>query len=194
LLEINPHHPIRHHQYQNTIDARLIDKENGHFIDIIGLSADFKWMKNYNDFILSTKSEFDYRYNSIFPLVRVEFEGIPTWRPHDYKFILENEYSVEELKSKVHRQYIYREDEGRWTEIETCEELYDAYIKPIVNGDRSLEDYPKVHWINLLSEKRGKHRCGVRIQEQNGALISITANWLIYKDLFIPTFNNRRKQ
>ncbi|KAJ3268972.1 hypothetical protein HDV01_001960 [Terramyces sp. JEL0728] len=87
LLEVNPNHVVRKRQDNNVIDARFIDMQTGHFIDITGVSK-FSGI----DYLLCKTPHF-YRESDLFPLHRTTFGGIPTWRPNNYMQLLRQEYT-----------------------------------------------------------------------------------------------------
>ncbi|TPX57321.1 hypothetical protein PhCBS80983_g03903 [Powellomyces hirtus] len=113
LLDVNPHHMTRYHERENVIDARFIDTLSGHFIDITGLALTS--VDHYtNEITVGCKSPHRYPLSTLFPLVRVLFEGVPTWRPFNTSAILEKEYKTGVLKKIKHNKHTFDPVKGRW--------------------------------------------------------------------------------
>ncbi|KAJ3255447.1 hypothetical protein HK103_006264 [Boothiomyces macroporosus] len=105
LLEVNPNHVVRVKQARNVIDARFIDMDNGHFIDITGVS-------NVRGRIMC-KSPHIYSYDALFPLVRTTYEGVPTWRPNKVLQLLNKEYK----NKNTYKNYRFNDQTGNWDKV-----------------------------------------------------------------------------
>ncbi len=58
-------------------------------------------------------------YSDLHPLVRIEFEGIATWRPYQAKNCLIKEYGPQALVEKVYREYQYNVINATWVRNES---------------------------------------------------------------------------
>jgi hypothetical protein len=115
LLDVNPLIRARHPQRENIVDARLIDKETGYFIDISGLAAtsmNVSWEPQ--TLLLCDKHKHKYFYSDLHPLVRITFEGIATWRPYKTEHCLVQEYGSQVVRDTFHKGYIYSVGDARW--------------------------------------------------------------------------------
>jgi len=111
FFEINPHVLLRQFLRNNVIDARVVDKETGLFIDITGLFVKAP-TRSYEELQSSQfwccKSPHCYEKGSIYPLVRVIFEQIDTWRPYNFKDCLVSEYGYNALFKQEFRNHTWR--------------------------------------------------------------------------------------
>jgi hypothetical protein len=115
LIDVNPHFRIRRPQRHNSIDARLVDKHTGYFMDITGM-ADIG-TRNSSDprkLLLCDKHIHKTFYSDLHPLVRIEFEGVATWRPYHTEKCLIKEYGSHALIQKVYRGYKYDVINATW--------------------------------------------------------------------------------
>ncbi|KAJ3294691.1 hypothetical protein HK104_003355 [Borealophlyctis nickersoniae] len=138
LIDVNPHFVARYRQLPNVIDARFIDTQTALFLDITGVAyvgtrrapmapGDIPPSKKS---IVQCKTPHLYRIESLTPLVRTVFEGVPTWRPNGVMSILAKEYSMDGTKRDVYKGYKFDYRTSRWTRLTSCEALYAAYISP----------------------------------------------------------------
>jgi hypothetical protein len=126
VLDINPHYVMKGKSENNVIDARIIDTKTGLFIDITALTQDTisipaskalhyepsnDKVKEEQDKIIHCKSPHFYQKKHIFPLVRVTFENVPTWRPFDYETCLVMEYRPSCLKMERFNRHVWTPDE-----------------------------------------------------------------------------------
>ena len=95
---LNPNFKFREYQANYEIDAFYTDLDTGFFIEIKGLAQE-----NHNrlEHKLHSKVPQFYHYNSVFPLYRTTFEGVPTWRPNNHTEILESQYGRQAINSKI---------------------------------------------------------------------------------------------
>ena len=115
LLDVDPRFTTRDLQRLNAVDARLIDKDNGFFIDISGLAV--TWMNvswEPQKLVLCDKHKHKYFYSDLHPLVRVKVEGIATWRPYNTEQCLVQEYGPQVLRSTFFQGYTYSVIDARW--------------------------------------------------------------------------------
>lgn len=115
LIDVNPHFVIRQRQHHNYIDARLVDKHTGYFIDITGMAdTGVRHPSDPNKLLLCDKHRHQTFYSDLHPVVRVELEGIPTWRPYNTAHCLIQEYGSQALVQKSFRGYTYDESKATW--------------------------------------------------------------------------------
>ena len=101
ILLINPNFINRSlSDKHNVIDARVISKKNGVFIDITFL------YESKNKYILNCKSPHYYNINDLFPLKKTTFENIITYIPNNYKKCLLQEYGPKVLYP-IYRNWIF---------------------------------------------------------------------------------------
>jgi hypothetical protein len=115
LIDVNPHFRARHPQTYNVIDARLIDKYTGYFIDITGMadtSNKIPW--DPKNLLLRDKHIHKTYYSDLHPLVRIQFEGIATWRPYQAENCLIKEYGTKALRQTAYRGYNYNAINSTW--------------------------------------------------------------------------------
>jgi hypothetical protein len=115
LIDVNPHFRARHPQIYNVIDARLIDKHTGYFIDITGMAyTRTRILWDPLKLLLCDKHIHKTFYSDLHPLVRIEFEGIATWRPNHVEHCLINEYGSQALRQTTYRGYNYNVVNATW--------------------------------------------------------------------------------
>jgi hypothetical protein len=115
LIDVNPHFRVRHRQKHNYIDARMIDKHTGYFIDISGMAdTGLRIASNPKKLLLCDKHRHRTFYSDLHPLVRIEFEGIATWRPYNAEYCLIKEYGSKALVQTVYRRYKYDVNKATW--------------------------------------------------------------------------------
>jgi hypothetical protein len=115
LIDVNPHFRARHPQMYNVIDARLIDKHTGYFIDITGMAyTGTRIPLDPQKLLLCDKHVHKTFYSDLHPLVRTEFEGIATWRPNHVEHCLIKEYGSEALRQTAYRGYSYNVVNATW--------------------------------------------------------------------------------
>ncbi|KAI8895048.1 LicD family-domain-containing protein [Globomyces pollinis-pini] len=95
LFELNPYHLERRYDGNNIIDARLIDIQSGFFIDITGVT-------NFDNKLLC-KNLHEYSFDDIFPLTRISYDGILSWRPNKVEKILTKEYGAQSTIVSLYR-------------------------------------------------------------------------------------------
>lgn len=95
LLDVNPWIWERERgDGMNVIDARWIDKRNGLFIDITGLSETHP---DTSPAVWSCKNYHRYRTSDLYPMRESVFEGVPAKIPYAYDKILTEEYQQKAL-------------------------------------------------------------------------------------------------
>jgi hypothetical protein len=116
LIDVNPHFRVRRRQRYNYIDARLVDKRSGYFIDVTGIADTGRRMSaNYSQkLLLNDKHIYEVFYSDLHPLVRIELEGIATWRPYQTESCLIKEYGPQALVRPVYRDYQYDGNNATW--------------------------------------------------------------------------------
>lgn len=108
LFEINPNSTNRSHtDRDNVIDARIIHRANGLFIDITFLTPVGK------DYV-TCKSPHPYKLDWILPLQQVEFGGMKGWVPNKIDEVLVSEYGKNVLLPYFD-VYSFNNREGKWT-------------------------------------------------------------------------------
>jgi hypothetical protein len=65
----------------------------------------------------------------------------------------------------------------------TCQELHDAYIKPIIKKGGQQDGYPKIVWIKSMQGIWHEKRCGISTVDLHGVDESFTAVWESYEEL-----------
>lgn len=113
LLDINPNCINRNiNDRKNVIDARLISKQFGFFIDITFLTLN-KFMSGKNKkTIVNCKSPHYYDINDILPLKEDKFNGIDIFVPNNIEKVLISEYGINVLKPK-YKNWIFRDNEWK---------------------------------------------------------------------------------
>lgn len=107
LFEINPNFRNRSPQdRENVIDARLICKKTGIFIDITFLTYNKVKIGQVN-----CKSPHYYKIEDILPLRKVEFEGCNVYVPNNIETVLVSEYGKRVLKPRF-KNWIF--SDGSW--------------------------------------------------------------------------------
>ena len=114
-LDINPNYVNRqslskhHTKYDepNKIDARIIDKTSGVYIDITALYSG-------KTGILQTKCPHFYKYDDMYPLKIDVFENIPIYIPNNIKNVIIQEYSKRATENKSYRGYTFDDDNQLW--------------------------------------------------------------------------------
>lgn len=92
IFRVNPRYKNRIiHDPFNKIDARLISKRNGVFIDLT-----FFWQTHHNTLIAKDGNE--YNTNDMLPLKADTFEGIPVFVPNNVDAVLVKRYGLNALK------------------------------------------------------------------------------------------------
>jgi hypothetical protein len=99
IIDVNPNYLQRTFQLLNTVDAKFLDTHTGTSIGIYGLSD--IGSTSEEDLIISTKKQKNYAFSNIFPLVRTELSGIPTWRPNQVDDYLSNLYSYHTFRPGI---------------------------------------------------------------------------------------------
>jgi len=130
---INPHYILDRPLQNNKIDARLVDKSNGKFIDVTCL---FETEDGY----FSCKQPHIYSVTDILPLTATLFRGIPSFVPRNFVPILVEEYGVRAQYSPRHTHndgsryhtYLFNNTshsspsepkEGKWRQMSEKEEF-----------------------------------------------------------------------
>jgi hypothetical protein len=115
LIDVNPHFKVRQPQIYNTIDARLIHKQTGYFVDITGMAYTGNIIpSDPQKLLLCDKHVHKNLYSDLHPLVRTEFEGIATWRPNHVEHYLIKEYGSQALRQTAYRGYSYNLVNAKW--------------------------------------------------------------------------------
>jgi hypothetical protein len=115
LIDVNAHFRARHPQRDNVIDARLIDKHTGFFIDVTGMAVTTVNVSlEPENLLLCDKHKHKLIYSDVHPLVRTVFEDIPTWRPHNAELCLTKEYGSKALRDTSYRGYNYNAVNATW--------------------------------------------------------------------------------
>lgn len=105
IIKVNPNYKNRSHKdKQNKIDARIISKRNGVFIDVTFLSEKKKG-------IINCKSPHYYKKEYIFPLKKDLFENCEIYIPNKYKNCLIQEYGIGVFR-KHYKNWIF--NRGNW--------------------------------------------------------------------------------
>jgi phosphorylcholine metabolism protein LicD len=111
ILEINPNSRNRSpHDRQNVIDARLICKKTGIFIDITFLTYN-----RVRKGLMNCKSPHYYAIRDILPLKQIEFEGCNVYVPNNIKTVLTSEYGQKVLIPRF-KNWVFSNDRG-WNKI-----------------------------------------------------------------------------
>ena len=93
LIDINPHCLNRSPQDRlNVIDARVICKQTGYFIDVTFLTPNVGYSKDQNKVVVNCKSPHYYFLDDFLPLKEDKFEGIDVYIPNKIEKVLEYEY------------------------------------------------------------------------------------------------------
>ena len=109
ILFINPNFLNRSlSDKHNIIDARVISKKIGVFIDITFL------YKSKTNYIVNCKSPHFYNIKDLIPLKKTIFEDIVTYIPNNYRKCLVQEYGHKVLYP-IYRNWIYNNNE--WKKI-----------------------------------------------------------------------------
>jgi hypothetical protein len=115
LIDVNPNFRVRQPQKFNHIDARLIDKHTGYYIDITGMAdTGLRISSNPQKLLLCDKHVHKTFYSDLHPLVRIEFEGIATWRPYNAENCLIKEYGSKALLQTSYKGYNYDAAQAKW--------------------------------------------------------------------------------
>ncbi|KAJ3384241.1 hypothetical protein HDU92_003717 [Lobulomyces angularis] len=114
FIDVNPWSKYRFHQEHNVIDARIIDKTTGCYIDITVLSK-----TSLNNGLIHDKTSpyHVYEYKEIFPLHRTMLEGIEVWRPNFVVLTLANEYGVTSFEQDYFNKYKFVDIYQNWVYI-----------------------------------------------------------------------------
>lgn len=113
LLDINPNCINRKiNDRKNVIDARLISKQFGFFIDITFLTLNKLMSEKTKKKIVNCKSPHYYDINDILPLKEDKFNGIDIYVPNNIKKVLISEYGFNVLKPK-YKNWIFRDNEWK---------------------------------------------------------------------------------
>jgi hypothetical protein len=113
LLDINPNCINRNiNDRKNVIDARLISKQFGFFIDITFLTFNKFISGKYRKTIVNCKSPHYYDINDILPLKEDKFNGIDIFVPNNIEKVLISEYGINVLKPK-YKNWIFRDNEWK---------------------------------------------------------------------------------
>jgi hypothetical protein len=137
LIDVSPHFTARHIQMNNIIDARLIDKHTGYFIDITGM-ANMKHRASNTQLLLSDKHKHQTYYSDLHPLVRIDFQGISTWRPYNVEHCLTKEYGAKALRTTPYRGYNYDTVNAKWVGngplVEVPSRVHHTWNQGTMNG------------------------------------------------------------
>ena len=115
LIDVNAQFRARHPQNRNRIDARLVDKHTGYFVDITGVANTGAIIpSDPQKLVLYDKHTWRALYSDLYPLVRIEFEGIATWRPYHVEKCLTEEYGPQALVKTTYRGYNYDPAQEAW--------------------------------------------------------------------------------
>ncbi|KAF2742958.1 hypothetical protein M011DRAFT_471846 [Sporormia fimetaria CBS 119925] len=95
----------------NIIDARWIDKRNGLFIDITGLS---EIKPDTEPGVWSCKHKHRYNVTDLYPLRETVFEGVKAMVPYAYQKHLVVEYGEKALMLREYQGYIARPLRRHW--------------------------------------------------------------------------------
>jgi len=118
----------------NYIDARLVDKHTGYFIDITGMAdTGVRIPSDPHRLVLCDKHMHRTFYSDLHPLVRTEFEDIATWRPYHVENCLIKEYRSQALVQKVYSGYNYDVIRAKWVRNETLVGNVPKQIRPLQN-------------------------------------------------------------
>ena len=108
IIKINPNYKNRNiNDRRNVIDARIISKRNGVFIDITFLSQ-------LNNYIINCKSPHYYKKTNIFPLKKDIFENCNVYIPNNFKSCLIQEYGSN-VFNKRYENWIFKNND--WIKI-----------------------------------------------------------------------------
>ncbi len=133
-INVNAHFKARHSQMYNYIDARLVDKHTGYFIDITGMAdTGVRIPSDPHKLVLYDKHKHSSVYSDLHPLVRTEFEGIATWRPYHADKCLITEYGAQALSQKAYSGYNYDVVNAKWFKNDTLRENVPKQIRPLRN-------------------------------------------------------------
>lgn len=109
IIKVNPNYKNRDiRDTNNKIDARIISKNNGVFIDIT-----FFWICKDT---VKAKDKHQFLYKDIFPLQRTEFENIPIFVPNQVENVLKREYG-QNVTNDRYKNWIF--DGNEWKDIQT---------------------------------------------------------------------------
>jgi hypothetical protein len=152
LIDVNPHFRARHPQIYNVIDARLIDKHTGYFVDITGMAyTGTRIPSDPKKLLLCDKHVHMNLYSDLYPLVRIEFESIATWRPNHVEHCLIKEYGSKALRQTAYRGYSYNEVNATW--------IGDGPL--LANSQQALHGSRRVGKFGLIRVGSGRSRSRV---------------------------------
>ena len=124
IIEVNPNSINRSKKdINNVIDARVISKINGIFIDITYF---------FGKDILCAKDTHCYKSEYILPLTKTIFENIDVWVPNDIKNCLVKEYGQKVLKNTFEK-WVFNENTKEWIINdkylikEYCQKFYKSF-------------------------------------------------------------------
>lgn len=145
LIIVNPLAWFRLPDSNNKIDARIIDSRTGIFLDMTAL-----WSVYWNPGALQCKTPWKISYQSINPLERTKFNGVPTWVPSRPRDVLELEYGTSALVKPLYRTFMFNNggkqagdhDQG-WARMD-CTAIYEYYMDRI--GFYILNERIMIDW------------------------------------------------
>ena len=115
IIEINPNYINRSkNDRMNVIDARIICKHTGYFIDVTFLTINNKYSKEQNKTVINCKSPHYYFLDDFLPLNKDEFEGINVYVPNKIEKVLQYEYGKKVFLPRFNN-WIFKDDE--WKKI-----------------------------------------------------------------------------
>ncbi|KAJ3268970.1 hypothetical protein HDV01_001958 [Terramyces sp. JEL0728] len=131
---------------------------NGHFIDITGVSE----VRGR----IMCKSPHRYSYDTLFPLVRTTYEGVPTWRPNNVPTLLKAEYK----NKNTYKNYKFNDTTGGWDQVgpppkpkiikqtgavkQTIPKIYSADTQTkIFNRPYTFATYPEFNYTLEITPK-----------------------------------------
>lgn len=112
LLDVNPWSRQRERgDGQNIIDARWIDRSNGLYIDITGIT---ELHPDTEPGILRCKNFHKYETGDLWPMRESTFEGVPAMIPYKYLDLLIGEYKKKAMAKKAFQDHNWSEDSKDW--------------------------------------------------------------------------------
>ncbi|KAJ3386829.1 hypothetical protein HDU92_002235 [Lobulomyces angularis] len=114
FIDVNPWSKFRYHQQHNVIDARIIDKTTGCYIDITVIAK-----TKLSSGLIHDKSNppHYYEFEELFPLHETELEGVKVWRPNFAILSLANEYGVTSFEQDYFNKYKFIPEYQEWVYI-----------------------------------------------------------------------------
>lgn len=113
IIEVNPHYINRSpSDIVNVIDARIICKQTGYFIDITFLTINNKYSTEQKKTVINCKSPHYYFLDDFLPLKKDHFEGINVYVPNKIEKVLQYEYGKKVFLPQF-KNWIFKDNEWK---------------------------------------------------------------------------------